>query len=228
MESWEKDLPRHLTSEIRKALAKLGRRSSPPNLRQPRLPNLEDIGAKRAIRIFSGLEKKRTAAYHVPFVEIQEISEREWDTLAYPKKTETVSASILKSSFTHVYPPGQMDRAQAGSGERTAIRTLGGELILTPAGSKGKVRFAILRGKVEMIYGGRLRFSYEGEFQAVLTYGEKGSSVQSMVGVFEADYPQGRNGRRGQRSRVSGDIPFAAVFETLSLEKKKKEGDAPK
>ncbi len=201
-----------MVEQIRIGLKRLGIETSPSTPGELKLPGLEDVKSDRAIRIWSGLEAKKSSALNAPFVEIQTVSEREWASLSYPEEARTVEASVLKSSFAHIYPPGVMDRAEPGTGKRPALRSLEGRWTISPAGSDGKARYAVLAGKARLTYGPD-GFSYEGDFEAVIAYTANDPSARTLLGVFEAVYPR-TAGRMERRS--AAQVPFAAVLETLT------------
>ncbi len=85
-----------------------------------------------------------------------------------------------------------------------------GDLVLAPAGSNGKTRYALLSGRVKLTDEGPGDFSYEGKLEIVLTYGSTQAKVASLKGVFDGIYP--RYSRVQERVRK---IPLRAAFESL-------------
>lgn len=189
---WAEAAPRHVVAQVRTALSKMGREGARAPLREVSLPQ-----ARRGIRVFSGLEKKKSSLFDAPYVEVEELSEEAWARLGKGR------AADWKSVFAHVYPPGFMDRAARG-GRRQELRAVEGTWTLKPAGSDGRFQYAVLSGKAKLVYGG---FSYEGTFEAVIA--SENGEVRNVLGVFEAVYP-----RSETMDWDAADLPFGAVFET--------------
>ena len=126
------------------------------------------------------------------------------------KHKSEVDAGDLKKWLSQVYPPGVMERTSQRTKLVYQISKVEGTLVLEPAGSSGKTRYALLRGKVKLTDEGPGDFSYEGKLELVLTYGRSQSKVLSLRGVFDGIYP--RYSRVQERVR---EIPLRAAFESL-------------
>src|SRR5262249_62355880 len=59
---------------------------------------------------------------------------------------------------------------------------------LEPAGSDGKLRYALLRGKVRLAKGSDGDSAFEGDLELVLTYRLDAAEVHSVRGVVEGTY----------------------------------------
>ena len=170
------------------------------------LPGLEEPG----IRVFVQLLDDRMRAYRAPVVEAVALEKADWKALEYPRKKRNVDAGKLEKWLSQVYPPGVMERTSQRTKLVYQISKVEGPLVLEPAGSSGKTRYALLRGKVKLTDEGPGDFSYEGKLELVLTYGRSQSKVLSLRGVFDGIYP--RYSRVQERVR---EIPLRAAFESL-------------
>ena len=170
------------------------------------LPQLEEPG----IRVFVQLLDDRMRAYRAPVVEAVALEKADWKPLEYPRKKRDVDAGDLKKWLSQVYPPGVMERTSQRTKLVYQISKVEGNLVLEPAGSNGKTRYALLSGKVKLTDEGPGDFSYEGKLELVLTYGRTQSKVLSLRGVFDGIYP--RYSRVQEKVRK---IPLRAAFESL-------------
>ncbi len=170
------------------------------------LPRLEEPG----IRVFVQLLDDRMRAYRAPVVEAVALEKADWKPLEYPRKKRDVDAGDLKKWLSQVYPPGVMERTSQRTKLVYQISKVEGNLVLEPAGSNGKTRYALLSGKVKLTDEGPGDFSYEGKLELVLTYGRTQSKVLSLKGVFDGIYP--RYSRVQEKVRK---IPLRAAFESL-------------
>ncbi len=170
------------------------------------LPDVEEPG----IRIFVQLLDDRMRAYRAPVVEAVALAKADWKVLEYPRKQRNVDAGKLKKWLSQVYPPGVMERTSQQTKKVYQISKVEGDLVLAPAGSNGKIRYALLSGRVKLTDEGPGDFSYEGELEIVLTYGSTQAKVASLKGVFDGIYP--RYSRVQERVRK---IPLRAAFESL-------------
>ena len=170
------------------------------------LPQLEEPG----IRVFVQLLDDRMRAYRAPVVEAVALGKDDWKVLEYPRKKRNVDAGKLKKWLSQVYPPGVMERTSQQTKKVYQISKVEGDLVLAPAGSNGKTRYALLSGRVKLTDEGPGDFSYEGELEIVLTYGSTQAKVASLKGVFDGIYP--RYSRVQERVRK---IPLRAAFESL-------------
>ena len=170
------------------------------------LPDLEEPG----IRVFVQLLDDRMRAYRAPVVEAVALEKADWKVLEYPRKKRDVDAGDLKKWLSQVYPPGVMERTSQQTKKVYQISKVEGDLTFAPAGSNGKIRYALLSGKVKLTDEGPGDFSYEGKLELVLTYGRTQSKVLSLKGVFDGIYP--RYSRVQEKVRK---IPLRAAFESL-------------
>jgi len=181
--------------------------SHAPTAEHPlKLPDLEQSG----IRIFVRLLEERMIAYRAPVVEVVALNKKDWKTLNYPHKKRRVEAAALTKWLSQVYPPGVMERTSQQTKKVYQIDRIEGDLTIKPAGSDGKMRYALLRGKVRLTDEGPDDFTYGGELEVVLTYSESNPGPLSLRGVFEGIYP-----RYNPVQRQSRDIPLRAAFESL-------------
>ena len=172
-----------------------------------KLPGLQEPG----IRVFVRLLEERMRAYRAPVVEVVALDEQDWEPLQYPRKKRRVEASDLKPWVSQVYPPGVMERTSQQTKKVYQISRVAGDLTIRPAGSDGKLRYALLSGKIRLTDEGPGDFTYGGELEVVLSYSGSSSKPLSVRGVFEGIYP-----RYNPVQRQSRDIPLRAAFESLS------------
>jgi hypothetical protein len=170
---------------------------------------LPDLSESRGIRVFVRLKDPRMKAYQAPVVEVVPLNRRDWQYLAFPQRTRKVSATVFKKWLSQVYPPGVMERTDPHTKEVYRIKSTEGELTLTPAGSNGQRRYALLSGTIRLTDEGRDGFSYTGQLNVVLSYGLIDGKVISLRGVFEGTYP-----REDRLRRQTRHIPLQAAFES--------------
>ena len=104
-----------------------------------KLPDLEQPG----IRIFVRLLEERMIAYRAPVVEVVALNKKDWEPLKYPRKERRVEAAALKKWLSQVYPPGVMERTSQQTKKVYQIDRIEGDLTIKPAGSDGKLRYAL-------------------------------------------------------------------------------------
>lgn len=192
---------------LKQALPALDLDHAPTAEHPLKLPDLEQPG----IRVFVRLLEERMRAYRAPVVEVVALNKEDWKPLHYPRKKGRVEASALKKWLSQVYPPGVMERTSQQTKKVYQISRVDGNLTIRPAGSDGKLRYALLSGKIRLTDEGPGDFTYGGELEVVLTYSESGPAPLSLRGVFEGIYP-----RYNPVQRQSRDIPLRAAFESLS------------
>jgi hypothetical protein len=194
--------------ELGKAITGLNLNDVPAGEHPMKLP---DPG-KAGIRVFVSLLEERMRAYRVPVVEAVPLTRKDWRPLKYPHGKKTIEASSLKKWLSQVYPPGVMERTSPQTKKVYQITRIKGNLTLEPAGSAGKLHYALLRGKISLTDEGPDDFTYDGDIEIVLTYSNSLSLPLSLRGVFDGIYP-----RYNPMQRQSRDIPLQAAFESLPL-----------
>src|SRR5262249_20049655 len=90
---------------------------------------------------------------------------------------------VLKSWLLRLYPAGIRT-----ADEKKSFQKFSGMLKLEPAGSDGKLRYALLRGKVRLAKGSDGDSAFEGDLELVLTYRLGAAEVHSVRGVVEGTY----------------------------------------
>ena len=207
---WTETIPAWFAERLRNVGKSLGLAAANSAPRAIRLPDLS--GGSRGVRVFVRLDDPGMPAYNAPLVEVTNPAPADWDALSWPEKPRTLDASVLKVCFEQMYPAGVMERQDKRTMIAWKIAKAEGALRLTPAGKDAKRRYALLTGKVTLTDEGPDGFSYEGEFQTVLTYpiGEKG--VESLRGTFEARYLRYDKGRNFERK-----MPLRVVLESLPM-----------
>ena len=194
--------------ELSKAIPELNLAGTPTKEHPLKLPDLEQSG----IRVFVRLLEERMVAYRAPVVEAVALTRKDWRALNYPRKKSTIEASALKKWLSQVYPPGVMERTNQQTKKVYQISKVEGNLTIEPAGSDGKIRYALLTGKVILTDEGPDDFTYEGEIEIVLTYNNSKARPLSLRGIFDGIYP-----RYNPMQRRSRDIPLQAAFESLPM-----------
>ena len=192
--------------ELGKAIPELNLAGTPTKQHPLKLPDLEQSG----IRIFVRLLEQRMIAYRAPVVEAVALTRKDWKPLNYPRKKSTIDASLLKKWLSQVYPPGVMERTSQQTKKVYQISKVEGDLTIEPAGSDGKLRYALLSGKIRLTDEGPGDFTYEGEIEIVLTYNNSKAKPLSLRGIFDGIYP-----RYNPVQRQSREIPLRAAFESL-------------
>src|SRR5262249_50972224 len=176
-------------AEIQKARAKL----KLPEVKPPKadgppqgLPDLKalDSGAPAGVRLFIRQDEPGNAVFSkLPVVEVVRMTADDWKSLAFASKGKEIEAEALKSWLALLYPA----RIRAADAQKR-FQKFTGSLTLEPTGSDEKFRYALLRGKVRLAKGGDTESAFEGELEAVLTYGRDATEVQSVRGVVEGTY----------------------------------------
>ena len=165
-------------------------------------PDIDDLGYKEGLRIFLSLESRLKGNYKMPTVEVVPLTKGEKKALAYSKKSKSVDAVDLKGWLEQIYPPAIMERTGY-------IKSISGMLTLTPAGSKGNRRFALLEGEVQFLFDDAKGTRYKGDLSLVLSYPKDSSNFMTVRGVFEGVYP--KSDRMQKRTM---DIRMTAALES--------------
>jgi hypothetical protein len=191
-------------AEIRKARTKL----ELPDVRPPKadgppvgLPDLKAFGsgAPVGVRLFIRQDEPGNAVFSkLPVVEVVPMTADDWKPLAFTPKGKEIEAEVLKSWLVWLYPAGIR-----AADEQKRFQKFTGTLTLGPAGSDEKFRYALLRGKVRLAKGGDTESAFEGELEAVLTYGRDATEVQSVRGVVEGTYLYRTRGTSREKLRVA-------------------------
>jgi hypothetical protein len=90
------------------------------------------------------------------------------------------------------------------------IKSITGNLKLTPIISASGERRAILSGVARLTDTGPGDFSYQGVIGAVITYGKTGRTPQSLRGYFDGLYP-----RSDRMHRDTRWLSLQAAFESV-------------
>jgi len=171
-----------------------------------------DDAEELALRTFVRLDDPGMKAYNTPVVEVEAPTQEEWRALSYPKAAREVDASALFCSWKHVYPPGVMERQDKTTYVEYRVAKAEGTLELRPAGAMGGKRCAVLTGRVKLTDEGPDDFSWEGDFQAVLTYANGSDVPETLRGVYEAVYT-----RYDRAQQFEKKLPLTAVIESLPM-----------
>ena len=198
----------YTSRELEKAISDLNLDGAPTGEHPMKLPDPGQSG----IRIFVSLREDRMRAYRAPVVEAVSLKRKDWKPLKYPQGKQTIEAASLKKWLSQVYPPGIMERTNPQTKKVYQITKVEGELSLEPAGSSGKMRYALLRGKIRLTDEGPDNFTYDGDIEIVLTYNNSKARPLSLRGIFDGIYP-----RYNPMQRRSRDIPLQAAFESLPM-----------
>jgi len=201
---FQDSVPQNFEEHLGAACKKLGLPTKASKLRALALPGREGEGV--SLRMFVRLDDPGMPAYFAPVVEVVSPTAEQWGALAYPREERGVDASVLQACWHELYPPGVMERQDKTTYVQYRIAGAEGTLTLSPAGE----RTAVLSGRVKLTDEGPDGFSFEGTFEAVLTYAAGSDEASSLKGVFEATYP--RHDRAHDRDM---HLPLTAAIETV-------------
>jgi hypothetical protein len=177
--------------------AKPGKAEGPPK----GLPDLKALspGAPAGVRLFIRQDDpKNSILSKVPVVEVVSMKPDDWKTVAYAPQGKDIEAEVLRRWLVWLYPAGIR-----AADEKRPFQKFSGTLKLEPAGSDGKLRYALLRGKVVLAKGGDTESAFEGQVEVVLTYRPGAAEVQSVRGVVEGTYLYRTRGTSPQKLRVA-------------------------
>jgi hypothetical protein len=190
-------------AELQKARAKLGL----PEANQQHLdrapaglPDLKPLasGAPAGVRLFIRQEDPRNTVFSkVPVVEVVPMRAGDWKPLSFPSQGTEVAAEVLERWLVWLYPAGIR-----AADEQKRFQEFHGTLTLEPAGTDGTSRVALLRGTIRLAKGGDAESAFEGELEAVLTYGPDQPEVRSVRGIVEGNYLYRARGTTSQRLRA--------------------------
>jgi hypothetical protein len=191
-------------AEIQKARGKLKLPEARPEKAEgpPKgLPDLKALapGAPAGVRLFLRQDDpKNTVVSKLPVVEVVPMKPDDWKPLAFAPKGKDIEAEVLKSWLVWLYPAGIR-----AADEKKPFQKFSGTLKLEPAGSDGKFRYALLRGKVLLAKGGDTESAFEGQLEVVLTYPLDAAEVHSVRGVIEGTYLYRTRGTSRENLRVA-------------------------
>ena len=200
-------IEQHTAGQLKRAASFLGLENRFGRLRPVKLPTLD---GQRGVRVFVSLGDERIRAYQAPVVEVIPLTEADWKHLAWPEKERIVPAAVLKTWLSQIYPPGVMERTDPQTKFVYTIKSITGNLKLTPIISANGERRAILSGVVRLTDEGPGDFSYQGVIGAAITYGKTGSAPQSLRGYFDGLYPRSDRMHRDIRW-----LSLQAAFESI-------------
>jgi hypothetical protein len=191
-------------AEIQKARAQLKlpeaitqRAEGPPK----GLPDLKALGtrAPAGVRLFIRQDDPSNSIFSkLPVVETVAMTPKDWEVLAFAPKGKGIEAEVLKSWLVWLYPAGIR-----AADEKKPFRTFSSTLKLEPAGSDGKFRYAVLRGRVVLAKGGDADSAFEGQLEVVLKYRLDKAEVESVCGVVEGTYLYRTRGTSREKLRVA-------------------------
>ena len=191
-------------AEIRKARAKL----ELPQVGAQRvagalkgLPDLEarDSAVPAGVRLFIRQDEPGNTVFStVPVVELVAMKPDEWQPLAFDRRESEIAADGLKSWLVWLYPA-----AIRAADEQKRFQKFDGTLKLSPAGSDGNFRYALLRGRIRLAKSDDTESAFEGELQAVLTYPSDTAGVHSLRGIVEGTYLYRTRGTSRELLRVA-------------------------
>ena len=200
-------IEQHTARQLLHAASLLGLDNRLGKLRPVKLPTLS---GQRGIRMLVSLGDDRMRAYQAPVVEVVPLTEADWETLSWPDKERIVPAAGLKPWLSQIYPPGVMERTNPQTKFVYTIKSITGNLKLTPIISASGERMAILSGVARLTDTGPGNFSYQGVIGAVITYGKTGRTPQSLRGYFDGLYPRSDRMHRDIRW-----LSLQAAFESI-------------
>jgi hypothetical protein len=165
------------------------------------LPDLKQSGSvvPAGVRLFIRQDDRNNSVFsRLPVVEVVPMNRDDWKSLAFAPNGKDVEAEVLKRWLVWLYPAGIR-----AADEQKRFQKFTGKLKLEPAGSDGKFRHALLRGKVRLEKGSETESSFEGELELVLTYRPDAAEVQSVRGVVEGTYLYRTRGTNREKLRVA-------------------------
>jgi hypothetical protein len=173
--------------------------ADPPKLT---LPDVTGDGRPAGVRVFLTFAKNRLNHYRTPTVEAVKWTAAMRDALRYPDERRGVSADGLRPLLEQLYPPAIMD----GHG---GCRRIDADLTLTPAGSDGATRYAVLKGTVAIELDNANRTRYEGPLALVVTYAADNAAARALRGVGTWDVP-----KHNPQGQVAETIRMTAAIES--------------
>ncbi|MFO0808419.1 MAG: hypothetical protein U0746_07335 [Gemmataceae bacterium] len=166
------------------------------------LPDVVGDGRPAGIRIYLTFAKNRLNHYRTPTVEAVLWTETMATALRYADKPRSIAVADLRPVLEQLYPPAIMD----GHG---GCRRIDGDLTLTPAGSDGDKRYAIVKGKVAIELDNENRTRYNGPLSLVVTYSTDDTAPKSLRGVGTWDFP-----KHNPQGQVVETIAMTAAIES--------------
>ena len=191
-------------AEIEKARAKLKLPEVKPQKAEgpsKGLPDLKalDSGAPAGVRLFIRQDEPGNSVFSkLPVVEVVPMKTDDRKPLAFAPKGAEVEAEALKSWLVWLYPAGIR-----AADEQKRFQKFVGTLELEPSGSDAQFRYALLRGTVRLEKAADAESAFEGELEAVLTYGRDATEVRSVRGVVEGTYLYRTRGTSREKLRVA-------------------------
>jgi hypothetical protein len=191
-------------AEIQKARALLKLPEVKPDKAEGPPKGLPDLkgpgsGAPAGVRLFIRQDDPKNSVFSkLPVVEVVSMKPDDWKPLTYAPKDTEIEAEVLKSWLVWLYPAGIR-----AADEKKPFQKFSGTLKLENAGSDGKFRYALLRGKVLLAKGGEAESAFEGRIEVVLTYRPDAAHVQSVRGVIEGTYLYRTRGTSREKLRVA-------------------------
>jgi hypothetical protein len=175
--------------ELRQARASLNLPEAGPERPRGLLKGLPDLkgngaGVPSGVRLFIRQDDPENShSSQTPVVEVVPMPPAGWEALSLPPGGREIPAERLKDWLVWLYPA-----AIRTVDESKRFQHFSGTLQIEPAGSDGSLRYALLRGRARLAKGDDTESAFEGELQAVLTYGPDTPAVRSVRGVVEGVY----------------------------------------
>ncbi|MBX7105655.1 MAG: hypothetical protein K1X57_16350 [Gemmataceae bacterium] len=154
------------------------------------------------LRIYLTFGANRLNHYRTPTVEALELPDSFRAALRYPDEARDVAGESLRPMLQQFYPPAIMD----GHG---GCRKIDARLKLSPAGSDGERRWAILRGTVAIELDNKNGTRYEGPLTLAVSYPKDGSTPKSIRGTGTWEFP-----KHTPEGRVAETIVMTAAIES--------------
>lgn len=166
-----------------------------------RLPDLEKTtsGLPSGIRMFVRRRERPNNKQLV--VEVVAMNPQEWKVLSLPPKPTTIEPQALKNCLVQMYPP-----AIRAADQKKPFTKITGSLTLEPVGADAERHYAVLRGDVNLAKGDDRESAFQGTLEAVLTYKNNASEVESLRGIVAGEYLY--------RIRGTEKIPLIAAIES--------------
>lgn len=183
--------PTYFRDELAKGLAEMKLPRAAAASAELTLPDVKGPASPAGVRIFVRAE---TVSFVV--VEAVPMKPEEWKALRHTGEAREIEAENLRSWWAQLYPSGIR-----AADQRKPFKKITGALRLKPAGTEGKLRYAILSGAIGLAKEDE-GSSFDGSVEAVVTYGLDGPEVGSVRGVVEGRYRYRPGRGEGEAIRI--------------------------